>query len=145
MQDNNAAFVATMFFALFCLYLLLAAIIGNLKIGVRFIFCCMSIHPMKKDKTYMNAFLFIILLILLCSVSVTQFCAASFADYSAMTDIDLIFTVQIRYPVFFVYFYKYHIFEYDLFGIAVLSFIVLLFRPRDNTVENIVNLNLKYS
>lgn len=65
----------------------------------------------------MNSFLFNVLLILLTSVSVTQFCAASFRDYATMTDIDLIFTTQIRYLKFFVYFYKYHIFEYALFVI----------------------------
>jgi LMBR1 domain-containing protein 1 len=65
----------------------------------------------------MNSFLFNVLLILLSSVSVTQFCAAAFSDYTALTDIDLIFTVQVRYLVFFVYFYKYHVFEYAIFVI----------------------------
>lgn len=63
----------------------------------------------------MNSFLFNTNLILLASVSVTQFCAAAFADYAANSDIDLIFSTQIRYLVFFVYFYKYHVFEYALF------------------------------
>lgn len=54
-------------------------------------------------------------LIMLASVSVTQFCAASFREYTVMTDIDLIFSTQIRYLVFFNYFYRYHIFEYILF------------------------------
>ncbi len=87
----------------------------------------------------MNSFLFNIELMLLASVSVTQFCAAAFADYAANTDIDLIFTVQIRYLVFFVYFYKYHVFEYALFGIWFLSMIYLLCRPSDiNSVESLV-------
>ena len=63
----------------------------------------------------MNSFLFNVSLILLTSVSVTQFCAASFRDYCSMTDIDLIFSTQIRYLYFFIYFYKYHVFEYALF------------------------------
>ena len=63
----------------------------------------------------MNSFLFNISLILLSSVSVTQFCAGAFQDYATMTDIDLIFTTQIRYLKFFVYFFRYHVFEYALF------------------------------
>jgi hypothetical protein len=83
--------------------------------------------------------LFNVLLILLASVSVTQFCAAAFADYTAMTDISLIFNVQIRYLVFFVYFYKYHVFEYALFAICIIAMIVLLCRPNDYyTIEKIV-------
>lgn len=63
----------------------------------------------------MNSFLFNIMLIMLTSISVTQFCASAFQDYATMTDIDLIFSTQIRYLKFFVYFYKYHVFEYSLF------------------------------
>ena len=87
----------------------------------------------------MNSFLFNVMLVLLASVSVTQFCAACFADYTAMSDISLIFSVQIRYLVFFVYFYKYHVFEYSLLGIFIISTIYLLLRPSDiNSVEKIV-------
>ncbi len=63
----------------------------------------------------MNSFLFNVNLILLTSVSVTQFCSYAFADYVTLTDIDIIFSVQIKYMKFFVYFYKYHVFEYALF------------------------------
>jgi LMBR1 domain-containing protein 1 len=111
-QDNGVGFLATAFFAMFCLYLLWATIKGNLKFGMRMFL--ITIHPMKKNETYMNSFLFNIMLILLTSVSVTQFCSASFRDYATMTDIDLIFSTQIRYLRFFSYFYKYHVFEYAL-------------------------------
>lgn len=63
----------------------------------------------------MNSFLFNINLILLTSVSVTQFCAGAFREYATMTDIDLIFGTQIRYLKFFVYFYNYNVFEYLIF------------------------------
>jgi len=44
--EANVAFLATAFFAMFCLYLLWATIKGNLKFGLRFIMCW-DIHPMK--------------------------------------------------------------------------------------------------
>ncbi|MCQ2818090.1 MAG: LMBR1 domain-containing protein, partial [archaeon] len=121
-QDHDVGFLSFFFFSLFCLYLLWATIKGNIKFGGR-IFCCVSIHPMKKDGTYMNSFLFNIMLVLLCSFSIVQFCSASFTDYVTFTDIDIIFNVQIKYLKFFSIFYKYYIFEYLLLA----SFIISLF------------------
>jgi LMBR1 domain-containing protein 1 len=69
----------------------------------------------RKDGTTINSFLFNINLILITSVSVTQFCAKAFREYTTMTDIDLIFGTQIRYLKFFFYFYNYNIFEYAIF------------------------------
>ena len=46
LTENNVSFLATAFFAMFCLYLLLAAIKGNTKFGLR-ILLCWSVHPMK--------------------------------------------------------------------------------------------------
>jgi len=118
--EENVSFLSTAFFILFCLYLLWATIKGNIKFGLR-VLLCWAIHPMKKNETYMNSFLFNINLILLTSVSVTQFCSSSFRDYVSMTDIDLIFSTQIRYLKFFVYFYNYHIFEYAIFVRIILT------------------------
>lgn len=136
-QDNNVAFLSFIFFSIFCLYLLWATIKGNIKFGVR-ILCCWSVHPMKKDETYMNSFLFNVTLVLLGSVSITQFCTNSFPDYVTFTDIDMIFNVQVKYLDFFVWFYKYYVFEYIFFGIFVISLIYLLLRPKDQlTAEKI--------
>lgn len=65
------------------------------------------------------------------SVSVNQFCVKAFNEYAAMTDIDLIFSTQIKYLRFFVYFYKYNVFEYILLVVIVCSFFYLIFRPSD--------------
>jgi LMBR1 domain-containing protein 1 len=46
LTENNVSFLATAFFAMFCLYLLLASIKGNVKFGLR-ILLCWSVHPMK--------------------------------------------------------------------------------------------------
>lgn len=45
LENNNVGFVATAFFALFCLYLLWATIKGNVKFGLR-VFLCWALHPM---------------------------------------------------------------------------------------------------
>lgn len=88
----------------------------------------------------MNSFLFNVLMILLTSVSVTQFCSYSFREYGSMTDLELIFSVQIKYLKFFEWFYRYHVFEYILFATINLSIIYLLCRRKDiNTLEYLYN------
>ena len=135
-QDHDCAFISFFLFAIFNLYLLLCLIKGNIKFGVRF-FCCWTIHPMKKNGTYMNSFLFNVTLILLGSISITQFCSYSLPDYIAFTDIAIIFNVQIKYMKFFKFFYKNHIFEYLLFIVFVLAFLYLICRPHDRVEPQI--------
>ena len=130
LEDHNVAFLSFFFFSLFCLYLLFCTMKGNIKFGLR-IFIFSAVHPMKKDETYMNSFLFNVSLILISSVSVTQFCSNAFSDYVTFTDIDLIFGVQIKYLRFFVFFYKNFIFEYAFIIIFALSLIYLLIRHND--------------
>ena len=131
-QDGSVSFLSFFIFAILCLYLLFCLIKGNFKFGVRFL-CCWSIHPMKKDKTYMNSFIFNVSLILLGSCAITQFCADCLFDYVSFTDIDSMFNVMIKNLKFFKYFYKYHIFQYIFFGIFVISFIYLICRPADRS------------
>ena len=137
-QDHDCGFLSFIFFSLLALYLLFTVIKGNIKFGVRFFFCW-QIYPMKKDETYMNAFLFNITLILLASISVTQFCSDCLRDYVAFTDIDLLFNIQIKYLKFFIIFYKYHIFQYIWFGIFLLSTVYLLCRPSDRMEPILMN------
>ena len=86
---------------------------------------------MKKDKTYMNSFIFNVSLILLGSCAITQFCADCLYDYVSFTDIDSLFNVMIKHLKFFSIFYELHIFQYIFFGVFVLSFIFLICRPHD--------------
>lgn len=85
----------------------------------------------------MNTILFNVGLILFSSFSVTQFCAAAFDDYVTFTDIQLIFSVQIRYLVFFVYFYRYHIFEYALLAFILISFVYLCIKKDTEEMDKL--------
>lgn len=85
----------------------------------------------------MNVILFNVGLILFTSFSVTQFCVNSFNEYVNFTDIKLIFGVQIRYLVFFVYFYRYHVFEYLFLGIILLSFIYLTIKKDTEEMDKL--------
>ena len=129
-QDHEVSFLSFFLFTILCLYLLFCLIKGNFKFGVRFL-CCWTIHPMKKDKTYMNSFIFNVSLILLGSCAITQFCTDTLYDYVSFTDIDSLFNVMVKNLIFFNIFYQYHIFQYIFFGVFVLSLIVLIARPAD--------------
>lgn len=129
-QDHDVSFLSFFLFAIMSLYLLLCTIKGNFKFGVR-ILCCGTIHPMKKDKTYMNSFLFNVTLILLGSCAITQFCADCLSDYVAFTDIDTLFNVYIRNLKYLGDIFRLHIFQYIFIGFFVVSFIVLICRPAD--------------
>ena len=85
----------------------------------------------------MNVILFNVGLILFASFSVTQFCVSSFDEYVNFTDIQLIFGIQIRYLVFFVYFYRYHIFEYAFLGIIIAALIYLIIKSDTEEMDKL--------
>ena len=83
----------------------------------------------------MNSFLFNISLILLGSMAITQFVSDCLSDYVAFTDVDALFNSIIKNLRFFKYFYRYHIFQYILFVVFILSFIYLICRPADKPID----------
>ncbi|PNY11123.1 LIMR family protein at5g01460-like protein [Trifolium pratense] len=87
--DDIWGLLGTAAFAFFCFYLLLAVIAGATMLGLRLVF--ITIHPMKWGATLMNSFLFNVGLILLCSISVIQFCSTAFAYYAQATAAQEIF------------------------------------------------------
>lgn len=92
----------------------------------------------------MNVILFNVGLVLFSSFSVTQFCVSSFDDYVSFTDIQLIFGVQIRYLIFFVYFYKYHVFEYLFLAIILLTLIFLMIKGDTDEIDKLEVIKFLY-
>ena len=138
LADANVSFIAIIIFVVLTFYLLIITVKGNFKFGLR-IMILGAIHPMKKDKTYMNSILFNVSLVMLTSVSVIQFSIRAFGEYTSLTDADIIFNTQIKYLTFYSFFFNYNIFEYGMLIIAVISFIYLICRPNDtNTVKKIL-------
>lgn len=119
--------------ALFTFYLLIAAVKGAFKFGLRFLF--FHIHPMKVGKTYMSSFMFNIALVMMCALPVVQFCQEAFADYTSFADIRQIFGVQIQYLQFFSVFWTRQIFVYIFFGISVITSIYLARQPSDQSAS----------
>jgi LMBR1 domain-containing protein 1 len=111
------------------LYLLLCTTAGCFKIGLRFL--CINIHPMKFNGTYVNSFLFNNAVILWVTVPVIQFCIYAFSGYTSFTDAYSIFFVQIMNLNFYGMFYRYKVFTYIIFIMAMLTLLYMICRPRD--------------
>jgi LMBR1 domain-containing protein 1 len=116
-------------YALFSLYLLFCTIKGCFKIGLRFL--CIKIHPMEVGKTYINAFLFNLAIILFCTIPVVHFCTWSLSGYTRNSDAYLIFMVQVYNLHFYNQFYEKHIFAWIIVLVMLLMVPYLLWRPRE--------------
>ncbi|KAF8394922.1 hypothetical protein HHK36_018861 [Tetracentron sinense] len=119
--DDVWGLLGTAAFAFFCFYLLLAVIAGAMMLGLRLVF--ITIHPMKWGATLMNSFLFNVGLILLCSISVIQFCATAFAYYSQATAAQEIFGHTLQSLRGIKYLYKYNVFQIAFIVFAGLTFV----------------------
>jgi LMBR1 domain-containing protein 1 len=120
--------------AIFTVYLLLCAIKGCFKIGMRFL--CMTLHPMKPGKTYMSSFMFNTGLVLLCALPVVQFCSTAFADYARFATIRQIYGVQIEYLKFFSFFWTNNVFIFAILFIMLLTSIYLACKPADQATNS---------
>ncbi|PIA59406.1 hypothetical protein AQUCO_00400349v1 [Aquilegia coerulea] len=119
--DNLWGLLGTAAFAFFCFYLLVATIAGAMMLGLRLVF--ITIHPMKWGATLMNSFLFNVGLILLCSISVIQFCATAFGYYAQATAAQEIFGHTLQSLRGIKYLYKYNVFQIAFVAFAGLTFV----------------------
>lgn len=70
---------------------------------------------MKLNGTWMNSFLFNIVLILFSSVAVIHFSTSCFSEYTRLTTIQNLFGIQIKYLVLLSWAFENDVFEYSLF------------------------------
>ncbi|RAL52156.1 hypothetical protein DM860_017293 [Cuscuta australis] len=119
--DDVWGLLGTAAFAFFCFYLLLAVIAGAMMVGMKLVF--ITIHPMKWGATLMNSFLFNVGLILLCSISVIQFCATAFAYYAQATAAQEIFGHTLQSLRGIKYLYKYNVFQIGFVVLAGVTFV----------------------
>ncbi|KAM7271085.1 hypothetical protein ACFE04_030299 [Oxalis oulophora] len=119
--DDIWGLLGTAAFAFFCFYLLLAVMAGAMMLGLRLVF--ITIHPMKWGGTLMNSFLFNVALILLCSISVIQFCSTAFGYYAQATAAQEIFGHTLESLRGIKYLYKYNVFQIGFVVLAGLTFV----------------------
>jgi LMBR1 domain-containing protein 1 len=127
-MDEVFGLFGTGAFAVFCFYLVLATLKGNFKVGLNFLF--FTVHPMAPGATLMSSFLFNTALIMLCSISIIQFCASAFDEYANETSVDEIFGNQITNLRGLGVVFQYNVFVFCLFIFAGLTGITMPFFAR---------------
>ncbi|KAG0579185.1 hypothetical protein M758_4G080600 [Ceratodon purpureus] len=130
--DNTWGLLGTLAFAFFCCYLLLAVISGEMQLGLNFML--ITIHPMKLNGTLMSSFLVNVGLILVCSISVIQFCSKAFALYAQATAVQEIFGPTLESLRGIKYLFKYNVFQYAFLvcaGLATVYYLAFGWRKRN--------------
>lgn len=125
LDQSNASFLGTGIFFYLCIYIIWCVQKGTVRFGMRIPGCC-RFHPMKEGETWMNSFLFNIILMLISSVGVIQLCISSFPTYTRNTDIYTMICLQLNYMKFYSVFYQKSIFPIALVICSGLSLIYLL-------------------
>ncbi|EGG21903.1 LMBR1-like conserved region-containing protein [Cavenderia fasciculata] len=132
--DNAWGFLGTICYGLLSFYLLFCCVKGNFKFGLR-IFFLFPVHPMRVGATMMNAFLFNVGLILICCVSITQFCTMAFSQYTSVTAINSLFSNAVRYIKGLKWFWVIYIIA--IFVMSILALIMLfVFKSKDKKKKN---------
>ncbi|KND02519.1 uncharacterized protein SPPG_02978 [Spizellomyces punctatus DAOM BR117] len=132
---NKVPFVGTVFYALFSFYLLACVLKGAASLGMRIFF--IPIHPLKIGETMMNSLVFNTGVVLICSMSVAQFCTLSFSRFAKYTANESIFGVQMQNLRGIQY--GYDAFIFILLGFAALTIGYTLYRPHKKRRENMMD------
>ncbi|KAJ3023042.1 hypothetical protein HKX48_004524 [Thoreauomyces humboldtii] len=132
---NGVPFLGTVFYALFSFYLLACVLKGNSSLGMRVFF--LPIHPLQIGETLMNALVFNTGVVLICSMSVAQFCTLAFAKYAKYTSNQSIFGVQMQNLRGIQY--GYDAFIFLLLGFSFLTGAYSLYKPHNKRRENQMN------
>lgn len=96
---------------------------------------CIKVHPMKVGGTYLNAFLFNLGIVMLCTLPLIDFCTQAFAAYAVDTDAYFLFVVQINNLYFFRSFFLNKAFVWILLMVACVFLPYMIYRPRDQPVS----------
>lgn len=120
-------------YAIFVFWLMWCTMIGAFKVGIRILI--VRVYPMEVGKTYMNAFLANVWILLLCIFPLIQFITTAFPLYARYTAVEAIFGNQIRYLKGFSVFWKNNIFIIMMLAIFVLAVPVFLICPNSKRKE----------
>eukprot|EP00768_Dysnectes_brevis_P000250 gnl/Dysnectes_brevis/1053_a1174_3646.p1 GENE.gnl/Dysnectes_brevis/1053_a1174_3646~~gnl/Dysnectes_brevis/1053_a1174_3646.p1 ORF type:complete len:504 (-),score=180.53 gnl/Dysnectes_brevis/1053_a1174_3646:58-1548(-) len=123
---SNFELLVVLLYGAFSLYLMMAVVKGVTKFGFRFVLF-IAIHPMERDGTPMNSFLFNAGLLLLTAPACLQFCTKCFSQFSQDTAADLLFGQTIDTLRGFSMWFT--IAPFVFVGVAVLSLLLLLLCP----------------
>lgn len=124
---NGLGFLSVAIYSLMVLYLQGSAVKGNIVFGLRIPFV-ISFHPMKKDRTYLNSFLFNVNIMMLSSIATTQLAVLAFPNYLAKSYLGYFYQNQVRYLPMFGWLFSFRIFMAALDIIFFIAIAVMIFQ-----------------
>ena len=99
LEQSKVSVLATILFALIGYYMMMAAIKGNVRVGMRVL--CFTFYPLLPNETFVNSFVFNAILMNLWMFALVQFMTDMFQEYIRQTSISMIFSVQIKNMYFY--------------------------------------------
>ena len=126
-EASPAAFLATVLFVLIGYYLILSAVRGNVKFGIRFFF--VSFYPIVPKETFVNAFMANCLVLNIWITALTHLMTMMFRGYLRGTQVAKIFTVQVSNMYFFGRLFKSSFFTTFLLVWWFIAFIYFVLKP----------------
>ena len=126
-EGSPAAFLATVLFVLVGYYLILSAVRGNVKFGLRFFF--LSFYPIVPKETFVNAFMANCLVLNIWITALTHLMTLMFRGYLRGTQVAKIFTVQVSNMYFFGRLFNSSLFTTFLLVWWFIAFIYFVLKP----------------
>lgn len=120
-------FLAVAIYSILVLYLQGSAVKGNIVFGLRIPFI-ISFHPMKKDRTFLNSFLFNVNSMMLYSIATTQLSVMAFPLYLSKSYLGQFFRTQVFNLPFWSFIYSKRIFMAGLDIIFLIALFVMIFQ-----------------
>lgn len=134
-QSNGVGFLSVAIYAILVLYLQGCSVKGSIVFGIRIPFV-ITFHPMIKDRTYLNSFLFNVNLMMLTSIGTTQLTVLTFPSYLNESYLGQIINTQVAYLPFFGFIFKYRIFMAAMDIIFFISIGVMIFLIVKESLKN---------
>lgn len=125
LSEGSISFLATGIYSLMVLYLQGCAVKGNIIFGLRIPFI-LNFHPMKKDRTFLNSFLFNVSMMMLCSIATTELTIITFPTYLQNSFLGTLFIDQIFKLPMFGWLFSNRIFMYAFCIIEIITFIFMI-------------------
>lgn len=126
-SSSGLGFLAVAIYSILVLYLQGSAVKGNIVFGLRIPFI-ISFHPMKKDRTFLNSFLFNVNSMMLYSIATTQLSVMAFPTYLSKSYLGQFFINQVFNLPFWGFIYSKRIFMAALDIIFLIAFCVMIFQ-----------------
>jgi LMBR1 domain-containing protein 1 len=131
--DNAFPYAAVVFYGLFVYYLFWCVLDGTTRIGVNLLF--VRLHPMERGNTPMTSLIFNSIIMTIGSFGCALFCSMNFSQYTRLTSLDMIYSVQMQHLAGLKYVWQYGVYAWFVFiGLGVVYKLCTL-KKKDKKID----------